>query len=147
MNERQRFDRRWPPGAMDPFEAMAHPVRRYLVELFAVYEAPVGELADMVCSGYGIGWPAVTRHLKILHRAGFVRVRDAWPNRYYRLDDTAISRLEDRVAELRRLWDDRRGSGYFSRAEREEARWPKPRSPERRAGSNEIGRMGPGLQQ
>jgi DNA-binding transcriptional ArsR family regulator len=128
---------------MNPFQVMAHPVRRYLVELLAQYEAPVGEIADMIDCSHGIGWPAVSRHLKILHRAGFVRVRRSWPHRLYRLDDEAIVRLESSVAELRRLWDDRRGDGYFFPFEPDEAPWP----PSRRGDRQGIGRMAPRLTQ
>ncbi|BDZ51182.1 hypothetical protein GCM10025867_34230 [Frondihabitans sucicola] len=126
-------DTPWLDPVMDPFEAMAQPVRRYLVELLAVYEAPTGEIAEMVQHHLGVGWPTVTKHLRVLHYAGFVRVRQEWSTRYYRLDDAAIKRLEDRVADLRRAFDDRRGDGYHVPALQEEARWPGPR-PERDTG-------------
>jgi len=112
---------------MDPFQVMAHPARRYLVELLAQCEAPAGELADMLDSAFGIGWPAVSRHLKILHRAGFVRVRRDWSNRHYRLDDEAICTLERRVAILRTLWEERRGDAYFWPVEPADDPWPRTR--------------------
>ncbi|AMM21264.1 hypothetical protein AX769_15410 [Frondihabitans sp. PAMC 28766] len=85
------------------------------------------EIAEMVQCNYGIGWPAVTRHLKILHASGFVRVRRDWNERYYRLDDGAIGRLEESVAELRQRWNERRGAGYFAPSDIEDDRWPAPR--------------------
>lgn len=118
----------WLETTMDPFQVMAHPVRRYLVELLAECEAPAGEMAEMVQHHFGVGWPTVSHHLRILHQGGFARVRDDWPHRLYRLDDRAITRLEARVADLRAKWNRRDGESYFVRVELEEARWPSDRA-------------------
>lgn len=109
---------------MNPWQVMAHPVRRYLVDLLARSEGEAGELAEMVQHNFGIGWPAVSRHLKILHASGFVRVRREWSNRLYRLDDGAIDRLERVVAELRRRWTDRVGEAYWSSSVPDDDPWP-----------------------
>lgn len=106
---------------------MAHPVRRYLVDLLAQCEAPSGELAEMVQHHFGVGWPTVSHHLRVLQNAEFVRVRWSEPNRLYRLDDRALSRLESAVADLRAKWDNRSGDGYWLPFAFEEAEAPSKR--------------------
>lgn len=112
---------------MDPIQAMAHPVRRYLVDLLAQCEAPSGELAEMAQHHFGVGWPTVSHHLGVLRRCGFVRVRWAEPHRIYRLDDAALGRLERAVADLAAKWPERTGDGYWGRLASDEAPVPGPR--------------------
>jgi DNA-binding transcriptional ArsR family regulator len=51
------------------FVALAHPVRRTIVERLARGPASIGEAT----SGLGVTKPAVTKHVKTLERAGVVR--------------------------------------------------------------------------
>ncbi|GAA4665104.1 ArsR/SmtB family transcription factor [Frondihabitans cladoniiphilus] len=118
----------WLESSHDPFHAMGHPVRRYVVDYLAQSEATAGELAEMIQHHFGIGWPAVSKHLRILREAGFVRARSEWSSRIYRLDDEAIDKLECRVLDLRQKWIQRNGAGYFTPFEPEEAPWPAPRT-------------------
>ena len=53
------------------FAALADPTRRAIVERLAAGEAPVGDLA----APFEISPPAISRHLKVLERAGIVRRR------------------------------------------------------------------------
>jgi len=48
------------------FLALSHPVRRTIVERLASGPAPVGHAS----AGLGVSKPAVTKHLKVLERAG-----------------------------------------------------------------------------
>jgi DNA-binding transcriptional ArsR family regulator len=51
------------------FVALAHPVRRAIVERLARGSASIGEAT----AGLGVTKPAVTKHVKTLERAGVVR--------------------------------------------------------------------------
>jgi DNA-binding transcriptional ArsR family regulator len=51
------------------FGALSHPVRRAIVQRLAAGPATVGEAAR----GVGVSKPAVTKHVKLLERAGVVR--------------------------------------------------------------------------
>jgi DNA-binding transcriptional ArsR family regulator len=53
----------------DTFAALAHPVRRRIVERLAHGPATVGRAT----SGLGVSKPAISRHLKVLETAGVVR--------------------------------------------------------------------------
>lgn len=50
----------------DPFKALAHPIRRGIVERLAAGPATVGE----VSRGFGVSKPAISKHLKVLEEAG-----------------------------------------------------------------------------
>jgi len=54
--------------ANDTFHALAHPIRRGVVERLALGPATVGEATR----GFGISKPTVTRHLRVLEEAGLV---------------------------------------------------------------------------
>jgi DNA-binding transcriptional ArsR family regulator len=52
----------------DPFKAIAHPIRRGIVERLVDGPATVGEATE----GLGVSKPAITRHVKVLEEAGVV---------------------------------------------------------------------------
>ncbi|WP_211331658.1 ArsR/SmtB family transcription factor [Frondihabitans australicus] len=110
---------------------MGHPARRFIIRELAQRESLSREIAEAVQHVFGLGWPAVTRHLKILNAAGFVRVRRVWNERLYRLDDQALDRLEDDVRELGRLWRKRTGGGYHGLYDETDDSWGRPRQPRR----------------
>jgi DNA-binding transcriptional ArsR family regulator len=88
--------------AGDPFEALGDPNRRAIVELLAGDGADgrsVGELAERL----PISRPAVSRHLRLLKRAGLVVEEPRGTRRIYRLHDAG----PDAVREyLERVWGD-----------------------------------------
>jgi DNA-binding transcriptional ArsR family regulator len=93
--------------AADPltttFAALADPTRRAILERLAAGEASVGELAEP----FDISLPAVSKHLKVLERAGLItRGREAqW--RPARLAPAPLHDVADWVGQYRRLWDGR----------------------------------------
>ncbi|MFE5407894.1 ArsR/SmtB family transcription factor [Microbacterium sp. NPDC056569] len=90
---------------MDPFEALAEPVRRRVIEILASGEHTSGQLADAVGAEFRISRTAVSKHLRLLRNAGYVDVRAEEKWRWYRLDRTGFEALEDSVAELRSKLD------------------------------------------
>jgi DNA-binding transcriptional ArsR family regulator len=52
----------------DPFKALAHPIRRGIVERLAAGPATVGDAT----AGFGVSKPAITKHLKVLEETGVV---------------------------------------------------------------------------
>jgi DNA-binding transcriptional ArsR family regulator len=83
------------------FAALADPTRRSILARLAGGEATVGELAEP----FAISGPAVSKHLKVLERAGLItRTRRA----QWRLCQLDPDPLRDAVAWLdgyRRFWD------------------------------------------
>ncbi|HKP08149.1 MAG TPA: metalloregulator ArsR/SmtB family transcription factor [Microbacterium sp.] len=90
---------------MDPFEALAEPVRRRLIEILASGEHTSGQLADVVGVEFRISRTAVSKHLRLLRKAGYVDVRAEEKWRWYRLDRVGFESLEASVADLRSKLD------------------------------------------
>jgi DNA-binding transcriptional ArsR family regulator len=84
------------------FAALADPTRRAILARLASGEATVKELAEP----FDMTLPAVTKHLKVLERAGLVtRGRRAqW--RPCRLDARPLREVSDWVGHYRQFWDE-----------------------------------------
>ena len=52
----------------DPFRALAHPIRRGIVERLAAGPATVGDATR----GFAVSKPAISKHLKVLEETGVV---------------------------------------------------------------------------
>jgi DNA-binding transcriptional ArsR family regulator len=86
-----------------PFEVLAEPNRRRILELLRVAERPVGELVEAI----GVSQPAVSKHLRILRAAGLVEVRPEAQRRIYRVRTEPLRALEDWLQPYRKLWESR----------------------------------------
>jgi DNA-binding transcriptional ArsR family regulator len=85
----------------DPFKALAHPIRRSIVERLAAGPATVGE----VSGGFGVSKPAISRHLKLLEETGVVtRVVEGRTHRLS-LDPGALGQAADWMDRQRALWE------------------------------------------
>jgi DNA-binding transcriptional ArsR family regulator len=85
------------------FAALADPTRRSILARLAAGEASVTELAEP----FDMTLPAVSKHLKVLERAGLItRGRRAqW--RPCRLEPAHLKDASDWLEEYRRLWEER----------------------------------------
>lgn len=87
------------------FAALSDPTRRQIVDRLSRGEATVTELAEPLA----ISMPAVSRHLKVLERAGLIaRGRDAqW--RPSRLRSQPLDEAMDWIASRTQEWEQRVG--------------------------------------
>lgn len=85
------------------FAALADPTRRAILARLALGETSVKELAEP----FRMSMPAVSKHLKVLERAGLIaRGREAqW--RPARIEPDALKEVDDWLEEYRRLWNAR----------------------------------------
>ena len=88
---------------IDPFQTLADPTRRRIVEALLSGERAVNDIVDEV----DIDQSGVSRHLGILSKAGFVQVRPDGPRRLYSLRPEPFRELEAWVTAYRRLWEGR----------------------------------------
>ncbi|MGV9193520.1 ArsR/SmtB family transcription factor [Microbacterium sp. MC2] len=86
---------------MDPFEVMAEPVRRRLVEVLASGEHTAGELAAAVGAEFRVSRTAISKHLRVLRDADFVGVVGDQQWRWYYLKRSAFDGIDVALAELR----------------------------------------------
>src|SRR6267143_6239099 len=87
----------------DLFEILADPTRRQIVEALRAGEQAVNNIVDRV----EIHQSGVSRHLRILHEAGFVQVRPDGPRRLYSLRPEPFRELDAWVSRYRSLWEAR----------------------------------------
>ena len=88
--------------AGDPFEAIGDGTRREILRLLSDGDKPVHEIA----AALPISRPAVSRHLKLLKRAGLVAERADGSRRIYHLEDDGLRVMQDY---LERVWGDAAG--------------------------------------
>jgi DNA-binding transcriptional ArsR family regulator len=87
--------------ANDTFKALAHPLRRGIVERLSAGEATVGE----VSADFGVSKPTISRHLRLLEEAGVVgRVIDGREHRLA-LRPEALAEASDWMDAQRRRWE------------------------------------------
>jgi len=120
---------------MHIFEVLAEPVRRRLIEVLALGEHPVGMLHDAMMKEFSITPSAVSHHLRILRDQNVVLVSPFETMRLYRLNPEFLERLDDAVADLFELWDQRYGSRYNRSPEY-------PDEPSRERAMHRAGRKG-----
>jgi len=82
------------------FQALSHPVRRAILSRLRKGEASVTELAEP----FDMSQPAISRHLKVLEKAGLVsRTRDA-QRRPCRLEAEPLREATEWLVDYSRFW-------------------------------------------
>jgi DNA-binding transcriptional ArsR family regulator len=85
----------------DPYKALAHPIRRGIVERLAGGSTTVGEATR----DFDVSKPAITKHLKVLEEAGVVtRVVDGRTHRL-ELEMRRLAEPADWIAAQRKRWE------------------------------------------
>jgi DNA-binding transcriptional ArsR family regulator len=85
----------------DPFKALAHPIRRGIVERLAAGPATVGE----VTRDFGVSKPAISKHLKVLEESGVLtRVVEGRTHRLS-LKPRALEEATEWMDRQRALWE------------------------------------------
>lgn len=83
------------------FAALADPTRRAILARLATGEATVMELAKP----FAMSQPAISKHLRVLERAGLIsRGRDA-QRRPCRLETKALAEANGWLEEYRKMWE------------------------------------------
>jgi DNA-binding transcriptional ArsR family regulator len=102
------------------FAALADPTRRAILARLALGETSVSKLAEP----FDMSLPAISKHLKVLERAGLItRSREA-QMRPCRIEAAALKEADDWLEEYRRLWEERldRLDGYLKVLQAKEKR-------------------------
>jgi DNA-binding transcriptional ArsR family regulator len=88
---------------LDVFQALADPTRRRIVQVLLHGEHQVGDVVVRA----GVHQSGVSRHLRILHQAGFVSMRPDGQRRMYALRPEPFRELEGWLTPYRKLWEAR----------------------------------------
>jgi DNA-binding transcriptional ArsR family regulator len=89
------------PVLDDSFGALAHPIRRAIVERLADGPATVGDATH----GFGVSKPAISRHLRVLEEAGLVVRAVEGRTHRLRLDDRPLADAAAWIDRQRALWE------------------------------------------
>ncbi|HEY6556146.1 MAG TPA: metalloregulator ArsR/SmtB family transcription factor [Polyangiaceae bacterium] len=82
------------------FAALADPTRRAILARLATGEATVMELAEP----FDMSQPAISKHLKVLERAGLISMAQDAQRRPRKLDGEAMSEPIDWLERCRQVW-------------------------------------------
>jgi DNA-binding transcriptional ArsR family regulator len=90
------------PTTHDPFNAVAEPKRRQVLELLGARELSVNEIVDQ------LGWtqPMASKHLGVLKRVGLVSERRVGRQRMYRANMEKLKPIHDWVTPFERYWSE-----------------------------------------
>jgi DNA-binding transcriptional ArsR family regulator len=87
--------------ANDAFSALAHPLRREIVERLSEGPATVGE----VTQDLGVSKPTISRHLRMLEEAGVVSRVVVGRNHRLALRSETLAGAEQWIENQRRRWE------------------------------------------
>ena len=91
------------PTTHDPFNAVAEPKRRQVLEVIGTEELSVNEIVER------LGWnqPMVSKHLKVLKHVGLLSERRVGRQRIYRVNAERLRPIFDWVTPFEQFWNDR----------------------------------------
>ena len=90
------------PTTHDPFNAVAEPKRRQVLEVLGERELSVNEIVEL------LGWnqPMVSKHLRVLKQVGLVSERRVGRQRLYRVNAERLKPIFDWVTPFERFWSE-----------------------------------------
>lgn len=90
------------PTTYDPFNAVAEPKRRQVLEALGRQELSVNEIVQK------LGWnqPMVSKHLAVLKQVGLVSERRVGRQRMYRVNAAQLKPIYEWVAPFERYWSE-----------------------------------------
>jgi DNA-binding transcriptional ArsR family regulator len=91
------------PTTHDPFNAVAEPKRRQVLEALGEKEQSVNEIVKK------LGWPQpmVSKHLSVLKQVGLVSERRLGRQRMYRVNAERLRPIFDWVTPFEQFWNER----------------------------------------
>jgi DNA-binding transcriptional ArsR family regulator len=90
------------PTTYDPFNAVAEPKRRQVIEALGARELSVNQLVE------ALKWPQpmVSKHLGVLKQVGLVSERREGRQRLYRVNMEKLKPIHDWVTSFERYWSE-----------------------------------------
>src|SRR5262245_27048396 len=83
------------------FHALSDPTRRAILARLATGEASVVELAEP----FRMSQPAISKHLKVLERAGLISERHQGQRRPRKIEGEPLEAASDWLKKLREIWE------------------------------------------
>ncbi|MEO5889906.1 MAG: metalloregulator ArsR/SmtB family transcription factor, partial [Ferruginibacter sp.] len=84
----------------DAFQVIGDPSRRKMLMLLSTDSLTINSLAE----NFDMSRPAVSKHIKILHSAGFISIRDIGRERYCTLKKDGFEELQAWITHFDGFW-------------------------------------------
>jgi len=88
---------------LDVFQAIADPTRRAILILLAAQALPINALAE----NFDMSRPAVSKHVKVLHESGLIRIEESGRERYCMLNQNGFKEMTNWFAFFEKYWNDK----------------------------------------
>ncbi len=86
--------------ALDVFQVIGDPSRRQMLMLLSKDSLTINSLAD----NFDMSRPAVSKHVKILHNAGFISIKDIGRERYCTIKKDGFEELQNWITYFDQFW-------------------------------------------
>jgi DNA-binding transcriptional ArsR family regulator len=86
--------------AFDVFQVIGDPSRRKMLMLLMTDSMTINSLAD----NFEMSRPAVSKHIKILHGAGFISIKDVGRERYCTLKKDGFEEIQAWITYFDEFW-------------------------------------------
>src|SRR5258708_26578644 len=87
-------------STFDAFQVIGDPSRRKMLMLLSEDSLTINSLAD----NFDMSRPAVSKHIKILHSAGFISIKDIGRERYCTLKRDGFDELKGWISYFDKFW-------------------------------------------
>lgn len=84
----------------DAFQVIADPSRRQMLMMLSDDSMTINSLAE----NFAMSRPAVSKHIKILHNAGFISITDIGRERHCVLKQDGFNELQDFINYFDKFW-------------------------------------------
>jgi DNA-binding transcriptional ArsR family regulator len=84
----------------DVFQVIADPSRRQMMQLLSKDSMTINDLAE----NFEISRPAVSKHIKIMYKAGFISIKDIGRERYCTLKQEGFEEIQDFINYFDKFW-------------------------------------------
>jgi DNA-binding transcriptional ArsR family regulator len=85
---------------LDAFQVIADPSRRKMLQLLSKDNMTINALAE----NFDMSRPAVSKHIKIMYKAGFISITDIGRERYCTLKQDGFNELQDFINYFDKFW-------------------------------------------
>jgi len=87
-------------ATLDAFQVIADPSRRQMLQLLSKDSLTINALAE----NFDMSRPAVSKHIKILHSAGFISIQDIGRERHCVLRQDGFKELQNWIDYFDKFW-------------------------------------------
>jgi DNA-binding transcriptional ArsR family regulator len=85
---------------LDVFQVIADPSRRQMLMMLSKDSMTINRLAE----NFDMSRPAVSKHVKILHNAGFISIKDIGRERFCTLKQAGFDDVQDFINYFDKFW-------------------------------------------